>query len=105
MNVAANPRSIVPVGHRATEYLGTISYGIYMLHMIAVYATTALFQRTSWWHDRPLALYCIAFYGLAIGGTLVLAHLSYRFFESPFLRLKERFAVVSSRPATPLPGE
>ncbi len=108
VNVAANPRRILilrgtSLGGRVLDHLGVISYGIYMLHMIAVYATTALFQRTSWWHDRSLALYCVAFYGLAIGGTLVMAHLSYRFFESPFLRLKERFAVVSSRPATPLP--
>lgn len=109
VNVAANPRRIFslrgtsPAG-RALDHLGVISYGIYMLHMIAVYATTALFQRTTWWRDRHLALYCLAYYAVAIGSTIVLAHLSYRFFESPFLRLKDRkFSVVASGPTPPLP--
>lgn len=108
LNVAANPlrivslRSTSPAG-RALDHLGVISYGIYMLHMVAVYATTALFQRTTWWHDRHLVLYCLAYYTLAIGSTLLLAHLSYRFFESPFLRLKDRFAVVATA-ASRLPG-
>jgi peptidoglycan/LPS O-acetylase OafA/YrhL len=31
--------------------------------------------------------------------TIVLAHFSYRYFEKPFLRLKERFEVVQSRAA------
>lgn len=108
VNTAANPRRILSLrgtslAGRTLDHLGVISYGIYMLHMIAVYATTALFQRTTWWHDRSLALYCVAFYGIAIGSTIVLAHLSYRFFESPFLRLKDRnFSVVASGPASPL---
>ncbi len=35
---------------------------------------------------------------MALLTTIVLAALSYRYFESPFLRLKERFAWVQSRP-------
>jgi peptidoglycan/LPS O-acetylase OafA/YrhL len=89
VNVAANPVSIVPAGNRAMNYLGTISYGIYMLHMFAVYATTELFTLTSWWHGH-LALYSLAYYGLTLGLTLIAAHLSYRWFELPFLRLKDR---------------
>lgn len=88
-NVGANPRRLVGLRHRALDYLGAISYGIYMLHMIVVYATTAYFLRTSWWQGRPV-LYVVVYYALAVGGTLLLAHLSYRYFESPFLRLKER---------------
>lgn len=98
VNVAANPRCVVPVGARAFDYLGTISYGIYMLHMPAVYATSELFRVTSWWHGRP-ALYCLVYYGLAFGLTILLAHLSYRYFELPFLRLKDRR--FSSLPAAP----
>ncbi len=103
VNTAANPFRILSFHSRsrfgrAFEHLGVISYGIYMLHMVAVYATTALFQRTSWWHGQPLAIYCVAFYGLAVSTTLLLAHLSYRFFESPFLRLKERNFSVANDP-------
>ncbi len=99
VTVAANPRNVVPVGTRAFDYLGTISYGIYMVHMFAVYAVSALFQRTSWWHGRMVP-YCVAFYGLVFGLTFLLAHLSYRWFEQPFLRLKDRrFAALPAPPA------
>lgn len=105
LTVAANPGNVIRLENRAFEFLGTISYGIYMLHMIAVYATSALFratrpaQGTAWWHGH-LLLYLAAYYGLALGLTILLAHLSYRWFERPFLRLKDRrFATLAFSPA------
>ena len=72
-----------------------------MLHMIAVYTAAEVFKHTSWWHGRSLALYCLAYYGLVFGLTFLLAHLSYRFFERPFLRLKDRrFSLLPSGPAS-----
>jgi peptidoglycan/LPS O-acetylase OafA/YrhL len=103
VNVAANPRNVLPVENRAFDYLGTISYGIYMLHMIAVYGTSAFFKATGWWRS-PLWLYCVLFYALVFGATFLLAHLSYRYLESPFLRLKEqRFSLLRSSPRGALP--
>jgi peptidoglycan/LPS O-acetylase OafA/YrhL len=100
VNVAANPRNVVPVDNRVCNYLGTISYGIYMLHMIVVYATSAAFKAAGagrW----SLGLYCAAYYGVALGGTFLLAHLSYRYFETPFLRLKDRrFSLLAPGPPT-----
>lgn len=98
VTVAANPRNVIPVGDRAFDALGNVSYGMYMLHMIAVYATTALFQRTDWWKGS-LPLYFASYYALAIGGTILLALLSYRLLERPFLRLKDRrFSLVPTAP-------
>ncbi len=34
----------------------------------------------------------------ALGLTILLALLSYRYFESPFLRMKKRYEVITSRP-------
>lgn len=91
VEIGANPRRRLPLENRAAEWLGAISYGIYMLHMIAVYATSYLFTRTTWWQGRPAA-YVLVFYTLAVGGTVALAASSYRFFEGPLLRLKARLA-------------
>jgi peptidoglycan/LPS O-acetylase OafA/YrhL len=94
VNVAANPRNVLPLANPVFDYLGTISYGIYMLHMLAVYATAQVFRHTAWWRGGSLALYCLAYYGLVLSLAILLAHFSYRFFERPFLRLKDRrFAV------------
>jgi peptidoglycan/LPS O-acetylase OafA/YrhL len=86
---------VVPEAHRlrldspVTEWLGGISYGLYMLHMPTVYATAFLFERTSWSEGSRL-FYGLAFYGVVLGGTIGLAALSHRFLERPFLRLKGR---------------
>jgi peptidoglycan/LPS O-acetylase OafA/YrhL len=90
VDVAANPRNVLPLANRAFDYLGTISYGIYMLHMVAVYTAAEVFKHTSWWHGRSLVLYCLAYYGLVLAVAFLLAHFSYRWFEQPFLRLKDR---------------
>jgi peptidoglycan/LPS O-acetylase OafA/YrhL len=102
VTVAAHPAgSVVRLGNRVCEHLGRISYGIYMLHMPAVYATSEIFRRTSWWHGRPV-LYCATFYLLALGLTWLLAEASHRWFELPFLRLKDRrFTVVPTDSGAP----
>ena len=50
-------------------------------------------------HHVAVASGAMLFKGAAaLGITMLLASLSYRFFESPFLRLKKRFEIVKSRP-------
>ncbi|HEV8238160.1 MAG TPA: acyltransferase [Thermoanaerobaculia bacterium] len=94
VEVGVNPRRLVRLANPVCEYLGRISYGIYMLHMPVVYAAAELFRRTRWWQGASgadEALYLAAFYAIAVGGTIAAAAASYHWFEQPFLRLKERF--------------
>lgn len=90
VELGANPANRLRIYGRRTEWLGGISYGIYMFHMVAIYATSWLFLRTSFWRGH-LPLYLVAYYTLAVGLTVLLSYLSYRFFEAPILRLKRRF--------------
>ena len=43
--------------------------------------------------------YALVQFGMALCVTIVMAALSYRFLETPFLRLKSRFTFVHSRDA------
>ncbi len=81
-----------PLRSRLLCYLGKISYGLYVYHGMCLYliSRAAGGRLVGLW----LPVYAVASLSLTIG----VAALSYRFFESPFLRLKERFAVVRSRP-------
>ena len=72
-------------------YLGKISYGLYVLHELAHYCAARLIHAFS-----PLTVMLQSLAALAF--TIMLAAASYRWLESPFLRLKERFAHVQSRP-------
>lgn len=71
--------------------LGKISYGLYMLHLTGILIMLSLFHPVWGWQ-------LLATKGLGFVMTVVLALASYRFVESPFLRLKDKFAIVLSRP-------
>lgn len=90
VETAANPSRLVRLDLPATEWLGGISYGLYLFHMFAVYAVAYFFMRTRWWLDDPAA-YGSTFYGAVLALTVLLSYLSHRLFEAPMLRLKRRF--------------
>ncbi|MGZ4875206.1 MAG: acyltransferase family protein [Candidatus Angelobacter sp.] len=77
--------------NRTLLYLGKISYGLYVLHEFAHFCAIRLVPAST-----PLTVFAQSVFGLAL--TILLAAASYRWLESPFLRLKERFAHVLSRP-------
>jgi peptidoglycan/LPS O-acetylase OafA/YrhL len=82
--------------HPTLLYLGKISYGLYVIHVLGGLCATHLLRETTarlWTLAGQLE---IAFLALVI--TIAGAAVSYRWFESPFLRLKERFTYVPSRP-------
>jgi peptidoglycan/LPS O-acetylase OafA/YrhL len=72
-------------------YLGKISYGLYVLHEFAHFCAIRLVHAST-----PFMVVAQSIVGLTL--TILLAAASYRWLESPFLRLKERFAHVQSRP-------
>ena len=73
-------------------YLGRISYGLYVFHAFGLALATSWITSTS-----PVIELAGRFFA-ALALTLVLAAASYQWLERPFLRLKERFSHVASRP-------
>jgi peptidoglycan/LPS O-acetylase OafA/YrhL len=71
--------------------LGKISYGLYMLHLTAILIVLSVFRPVWGWQ-------LLAAKALGFVMTVVLAMASYRWVESPFLHLKDKFATVLSRP-------
>jgi peptidoglycan/LPS O-acetylase OafA/YrhL len=88
MNLAKNPKTILSLENPVLDYLGKISYGLYMYHTIAVIIAVkiAMSHNQSNWISYPLTLIL----------TIIMAGLSYQYFEKPFLKLKDKFAVVKS---------
>jgi peptidoglycan/LPS O-acetylase OafA/YrhL len=72
-------------------YLGKISYGLYVVHEFGRFCASRLVHAST-----PPGVLAQSAVGLAF--TIAIAAASYRWLESPFLRLKERFAYVRSRP-------
>ncbi len=66
-------------------YLGTISYGLYLLHMLCKNFVVKAFAFAG------VELGAASFFFATLLLSIVIAALSYRFFESRFLRMKVRF--------------
>ncbi len=77
-----------------TIYLGRISYGLYVFHMLALYFVDRIPFQSPLPGIEAMLLRIFAGMGL----TILLASLSYRYFETPFLRMKKRHEVIESRP-------
>jgi len=73
-------------------YLGRISYGLYIWHYLMVYLIEYSMTQSGIPVHRPVITI------LSLIATINIAAISYKFIEQPFLRLKTRFARVSSRP-------
>ena len=76
---------------RTLIYLGKISYGLYVVHEFGRLCVSRFMHPST-----PLGVVAQSAMGFAF--TVLLAAASYRWLESPFLRMKERFAYVKSRP-------
>jgi len=74
------------------QYLGKISYGIYVIHIMVIFFLSKYLLVT----NMPSPLSYIAVFSSVIILTIALAHLSYKYYESYFLRKKKKFEIVRS---------
>jgi peptidoglycan/LPS O-acetylase OafA/YrhL len=73
-------------------FFGQISYGLYLYHLMAFSGYAWLARKTNFESQFHLTLWEQVWARMLIAGTgaVVVAHLSRRYFEEPFLRLKDR---------------
>ncbi|HVN64739.1 MAG TPA: acyltransferase [Candidatus Binataceae bacterium] len=91
--------------HPWLRYLGEISFGLYVYHGVAIVTARIVMFRIvlAWlvkvgagaWMAWPIYLIYTA---IAFGLSTALAAASYHWLELPFLRMKNRFTIVPSRP-------
>lgn len=82
-----------PLSWRPARYLGTISFGLYVFHIAAIWTAVHLLQRPqlhALWNAPGLIAVSLAL-------TIAISALSYEVLERPFLRLKLRFTSVDAR--------
>jgi peptidoglycan/LPS O-acetylase OafA/YrhL len=85
---------ILSLENNVFDFLGKTSYGIYVIHPLVIY----LLGKSAFIKNLPLAdtwKYIIIF-ALALGLTILLAWLSYQYFEKWFLKKKMKYAEIQT---------
>jgi peptidoglycan/LPS O-acetylase OafA/YrhL len=79
--------------NRVLVYLGRISYGLYVFHVLGLLISDHVVS------DQTASLWrYLLRVGVALTATILMAAISFRWLETPFLSLKQRFTHVLSRP-------
>ena len=83
-----NKNSILKLDNKLFNFLGEISYGIYMYHMIIIFTVVMIIPKLNVF-GNTLGLF--VFYILISGLVILTAYLSKRYFEDYFLKMKKIF--------------
>jgi peptidoglycan/LPS O-acetylase OafA/YrhL len=92
LNVSSNPKTIIGLENKLFDFVGKISYGIYVYHMFVItilsYFLKNQFQNT--------VIDKILIYVSVISISILTAWISYEVFEKRFLKMKVKFSRILS---------
>lgn len=74
--------------YKPFNYLGQISFGLYVYHLLIV---TIVINCLLLLDFQNQLLFNILYYQVSIVLTIVISHISYKYFEAYFLKLKQKF--------------
>lgn len=93
INISTNTKSLLKLENTIFNYLGKISFGLYMYHSILIFAVMTFFEKLNLNYSFPFQ---ILFYLLVFGLTILTASVSYNYFEKPLLKYKSKFMSIKS---------
>lgn len=70
------------------NYLGTISFGLYVYHLLIM---TIVINFLMMFQIKNSLIFNISYYLISFGASIIISHLSFRYFEAYFLKLKKKF--------------
>jgi peptidoglycan/LPS O-acetylase OafA/YrhL len=89
LNVSVNPKTITKLQNRWLDFLGEISYGIYMYQMLVIFASVLVLKKILIASTPSVST--LIFYVFISFAIISISWFSKRFFEDWFLKLKDRF--------------
>jgi peptidoglycan/LPS O-acetylase OafA/YrhL len=95
VNVSANKKTIINLENKVFDFVGKISYGIYIYHMVIL---VLLSNVLNYFRLKltPGVIGYFYMYFLVLVTTIIVATISYNYFESYFLKLKLNYSKIKS---------
>jgi peptidoglycan/LPS O-acetylase OafA/YrhL len=95
LNVATNKKTLINLEYPIFNFLGRISYGIYVYHFIVLFLISLPLRHVLPYMESEVLKRSLTF-GSEIVGTIFIAYLSYSYFETWFLAKKKNFVLIKS---------
>ena len=92
LNVASNDKALLRFENPVLQYLGRISYGFYMFHVMCIVFTIHILDKYIGLDNDISTPQHLLLYGISFILTVAVSSLSYHFFEKAFIRLKDKYA-------------
>jgi peptidoglycan/LPS O-acetylase OafA/YrhL len=93
MNVSTNSKSIIKLENKVFSFLGKISYGLYMYHMMII---VFLIRMGMGFISVNSIWFNIYVYIFTLIVSILIATASYYWLETPFLKLKNKYTIIKS---------
>lgn len=81
----------ITIKSKFINYIGKISYGIYMYHMIVVNLVLFIFSKLIGELSIPNWSIILLINFTCLAGTFIISHLSFKYYETYFIKLKQKF--------------
>jgi len=88
LNVSCNPNSIINLENPVMNHLGKISYGLYIYHVFVIVLLINILRK--YMPDLAGGSYQVTIYILTLIFSVLVASLSYSYFEKPLLAYKDK---------------
>ena len=97
INQISNSKTIIPLENKLFDYLGKISFGLYIYNPLVLYFIPFLLLYIDENNPLKATIYIVS----SFSAVILVAHLSYFYFEKRFLNLKNRFTTIESYSSNP----
>lgn len=92
-NQINNPEKIISLENKFFDYLGKISFGLYVYNPLVIFLMAYVFNLFS---INNILIKQILIYVFAILAIIFVAHISYNYYEKRFLKLKTKYTTIES---------
>lgn len=96
INVSSNSKTIINLENKIFDFIGRISYGIYVYHVTVMILLSLILKHVFKYSTTNSLVDYVLVFTLTIITTLSIAYLSFNYFESYFLRLKNKYSKIES---------
>ena len=95
LNLATNPKPLFNLNWPFMEYLGKISYGIYVYHWVVILTVLYLIKNNAFLKSLNAYQIDLFLYPIILTLIIFISHISYFYFENFFLKKKIGYSKIS----------